>query len=454
MQIPIHFTPRWYQIEAIQALENGVKFAVWCWSRRGGKDLTAFNYAVKKMVDEPMNVVLVFPTMKQGKDAFWDNLENDGFRTLDHIPKSLIDRQDNNTMRIGLKNGSTFQILGTTDPDALRGANGKIYIFSEFVDEPDSALEVVRPVVAVNGGQIIIISTPKIDGISGATFERLYKRALDNWTKGPKTQFASLITAHEYLSAEVLEELRQESIEKWGNDFFFRQEYLCDFGQVSSSSYYGGVLKVAEAKGRIGHFPYDSAFPAYSAWDLGISDSTAITMFQYIKKQPRIIDYFEINDIANEPIVRYIQSKPYNFGWHFFPHDGSVRDSDAVQRIEKIRDLGLVNSSLLIREPVDDGIKRVVEQLATTEWNEGTTTDLRKKLMMYQRKFNALTGDYMGPEHKTVSHAADSVRAMYKAIESDFDPETGEFLYSPANVQSSYGGEAVKTPGLFRPYGY
>lgn len=445
MNIPEHFEPRDYQVEALQALESGVPVAVFCWSRRAGKDMTAFAHSVKEMVKQPMNVVLVFPTKDQGKSSFWDNIENDGFKTIEHIPKALIARQDNNNMRIVLRNGSTFQVLGTTDPEALRGANGKIYIFSEMVDIVSSAIDVVRPIVAVNGGQIIMISTPKIDGISGSTFKTYFNLA----EKNPKW-FASRITADMYLSAEILEELRQETIAKYGNDFFWRQEFMCDWGQVSSSSYFGGALQLAYDRDHIGEFSYEKAYPAYTAWDLGISDATAITTFQYIRKIPRIIDYFEISEVGTDPIVNFVKSKPYNYGWHFFPHDGSVRDSDAVQRIQKFKEKGLVNSSLLIREPKDDGIKRVIEGVPTALFNEATTEDLIKKMLLYKRKFNPLTGDYVGPEHKSESHANDSVRGMFKAIDSMFDKQTGEFLYSPANRQETYEFEDLLTPAPWR----
>lgn len=453
MQIPVNFTPRWYQQEALQALDEGVKLAVWCWSRRGGKDFTAFGYAVRKMVDEPMNVVLVFPTKEQGKNSFWENVENDGFKTIEHIPESLVARRDNNNMRITLKNGSTFQVLGATDPDALRGANAKLYIFSEFVDIPSAALDVIRPIVAVNGGQIIIQSTPKIDGISGGTFKMLFDRALKNWTEGNKTQYASQIVATEYLDDETLEELRQESIAKNGNDFFFRQEYLCDWGQASSTSYFGEALELNKKAGLLGEFGWVNSAPVYTAWDLGIADSTAITFFQYRNKQPRIIDYYETHAIGYAPIVAFLGTKGYNYGWHFIPHDGSVREaSDAVSRIAKLEEHGLLNASLLTRENREDGIRRAVEQIARTEINEETTHQLINKLRMYKRKFNGLTGDYEGPEHKTESHAADSVRYMFAAIEQYFDPETGLFLYSEDNAAAeTYEGTQVVTPTLYSP---
>lgn len=455
MRIPL-LNPRWYQEEALTALDMGVQIAVWCWSRRGGKDYTAFSYAVKKMVEAPINVVIVWPTKKQGYDNFWTAIDNDGRPILDAIPASLTLQRTNSPtdMHVTLKNGSTLSLLGATDPDSLRGANGKLYIFSEFVDINGQALEVIRPIIAVNGGQAIIQSTPKIDGISGGTFKILWDRARNNWVSGKKTQYASIITADQYLSAEVLEDLRQESIAKYGNDFSFRQEYLCDWGQVSSSSYYGTALVTAHRNGKVGHFPYDPAYPAFTSWDYGMDDSTAIGFWQYINKKPRVIDYYETHDIALAITLNYVKSKPYNMMWHFFPHDMSVRDSDAIQRIEKVRDSGLPNASLLRREPKEDGIKRAVEGTPQTEFNAATTEDLRRKLIIYKRKFNPLTGDYEGPEHKTESHAADEHRYMFAAIDQEFDKKTGLFLYSPDSQAETYTSETINVAGQFTPSYY
>jgi len=450
MNIPVNFTPRWYQAKAIQELEAGARLAVWCWARRGGKDFTAFAYAVKKMVEQPMNVALVFPTKTQGKEAFWDNVENDGFKTIDHIPKSLRASTRDDEMKITLKNGSTFQVLGATKPDKLRGANAKLYIFSEFVDIDSAAYEVIVPVVEVNGGQVIIQSTPKIDGISGGTFKMMFDEAM----KDPM-ESASLVTAKEYLSDETLERLRRKAIKKWGNDYFYRQEFLCDWGQASATSYYGQILKRMEDNGQIGTHPYNSDFPVYTAWDLGMADSTAIAFFQYYmvndKPRVRIIDYYEGHDLDNKVHVNFLKTKPYVYKWHFFPHDGSVRDSDAIQRIEKIRGMGLANSSLLIRGGKDDGINRAVTGIASADIHEPTTTELIRKLYLYKKKYNPHTGDYEGPEHKTESHAADTVRYLYDAIEQEFKEKTCEMYYSQAPPEPV---EDLVVTNLYSPAGY
>jgi len=451
MKIPRYYDPRWYQAEGIRALENGAKFAVWCWSRRGGKDLTAFCYGIKKAVESPINVVIVWPTKKQGFDNFWTAVDNDGIPILDRIPKALRTGTNStkDNMSITLVNGSTITLLGATDPDALRGANGKLYILSEFVDLPPGILGIIRPVVTVNGGQIIIQSTPKIDGISGATFQKLYERA----EKHPK-QYASLITAREYLTEEELEEVRQEYIAEYGNDFKYRQEFLCDWGQTSQTSYYGSVLMAMEEAKKVGLYAYNPAYPVYTAWDLGMADQTSVVFFQYFmvkdKPQARIIDYYESNNLKNEAHVKFVQAKPYNFAWHFFPHDAGVRDSDAIERIEKIREMGLTNSSVLKREPKEDGIGRVVSNLGNSVFHAPMTEMLIRKLKLYKRKFNGDTGDYMGPEHKSESHAADSTRYMYQAIELEFNKENCELYYSQDSAPETYDSEDIST-NLYSP---
>lgn len=440
MQVPEHWQPRGYQLEFLQGIRNA-RIGVLEWARRSGKTMTVFNYAVSRMVEETMTVVIVYPTLKQGYKSFWTNIENDGFKTIEHIPQVLIARQSNtdDNMRIELKNGSVFTCLGADNPEALRGANGKIYIFDECVDIKGEAFGVCRPITALNGGQLLFTGTPKIDGISGATFIRMRKAA----EKAPD-QFASLIDAHHYMTDEELEKVRQDYINQYGNDFLFRQEFLLDEGAALATSYYGNLIDTMNKDGRIGIHPYDSQYPVYTAWDLGMSDSTALFFWQYHKKKLRIIDVYETHDVGDRAVVRFVQSKPYNYAWHFFPHDGAKRDSDAVTRIQKIREMGLLNASLLIRHSREDGIESVAELLRNknTTFHAPSTSWAVDKLIKYSRKYNALTGDYEGHDHKTESHIADAIRYVGEAIRQSFSVE-GEFFYANAGKEQSTHSEEL-----------
>lgn len=448
MQVPAHQLPlRDYQLDFMRRI-RAVRLAVLVWARRAGKDYTCFHYAIQRMVEEPMNVVLIFPTAEQGFKSFWTNLENDGFKTLDHIPKELVAGGGNtkDDMRITLKNGSTFYCVGAGNADAMRGANAKLYILSEFVDIPQGVLGVIRPVTVANGGQIIIQSTPKQDGISGGTFKRLYNSA----KKNPK-QYASYIDATNYLTAEQLMEARQDYIDEYGNDFLFRQEMLLDWGQASATSYYGDRLSKMQKSGQIGLHPYNDKYPVYTAWDLGMADSTAIWFFQYYDKELHLIDSYETHDVDDEAVIRYVLGKPYTYAHHFWPHDGSNRDSDAQQRVAKARKMGLLNCTLLTRKNKEMGIKKVLDLLnkVSTTINEPLCAWAVEKLNKYQRKFNAFTGDYEGPDHNTNSHIADGLRYVAEAIDQFFDPLTGRFLLQASGTEMTTHSEELVGTHLY-----
>jgi hypothetical protein len=107
----------------------------------------------------------------------------------------------------------------------------------------------------------------------------------------------------------------------------------------------------------------------------------------------------------------------------FLPHDGAKKDDgQAIARIQNWRKLGIVNSSLLRKESLEDGIRRAIQRLnqRTTTINVATTSEFLRKLALYKRKFNTFTGDYEGPKHDSTSHYADNFRYVNAAIEQGF----------------------------------
>ena len=385
------------------------------------------------MVQEPMGVVIIYPTKTQGYNSFWNNVEDDGFRTIEHVPKefiaSLYSTSDN--MSMVLKNGSTLTLVGSANnPESLRGQNTKLFLLPEFVDQPVGVLGIIRPITAVNGGQIIIQSTPKQDGISGGTFIKLLEKA----EKDP-TQYGQRVDATHYMTPEKLEQTRQDYIAEYGNDFLFRQEFLLDEGQALATSYYGNTITKARGEKRIGNYPYKPSLPVYTSWDLGSGAGTISMLFwQYHEKKLNIIDAFETHDNGDIALIKWLKSKPYNYGWHFFPHDGAKRDdADAIARVQKWRNEGIVNISLLRKEGKEDGIRRAVALLSllTTTIHKPTTTEFVRKLAIYKRKFNQFTGDYEGPEHKSESHWADAFRYCNAAIEQGFRADGTPYMTIP-----------------------
>ena len=445
MQVPAHRLPlRDYQKEIVTALNSDIRQAVLVVARRGAKTYTVFvEHIIPAMTREVMNVVIVYPTAKQGFKNFWTNIENDGFKTLDHIPKDLKIAESNSEddMRITLVNGSTLFVLGATNAEALRGANAKIYFFDEMVDIPSGAIGVVRPITNMNGGKIIIASTPKQDGISGGTFQRLHEAA-----KKRKDQYTCYIPGDRFMSPEEMAVLRQDYIDEYGNDFLYKQEILLDWGQSSSASYYGQIMGKKDKDGTIGEWAYNPAHPVFTAWDLGRSDSMVIMYFQYYKGRVRIIDLYEQNGSSMKIAAAHLKTKPYVYAWHFLPHDGTVASlNDNVRRIDVLHQDGITNVSTLKREGVSIGIGRVEDWLPKILINKGTTGDLSRKLRIYKKKFNPDTGDYLGPDHKSQSHIADAMRYLCTALQYYFN-EKGEFALSSDNTQTEYQSDLISMP--------
>lgn len=441
MQIPAHRLPlRDYQDEIVVKYNDpAIEELLLIIARRGGKTTTVFSECVvPDLVREVQTIVLVYPTAKMGFRNFWNNIENDGFKTIEHIPASLIARQSNSEddMRIELINGSVFMVVGATNTEALRGANGKKYIFDEFADQPIEAVNVVAPIIEANGGKLVYMGTPKVDGINGETMRRMHLRF-----KKDENRYTCYIDATHYMTPEQLEKSRQNYILRNGNDFKYRQEMLLDWGQSSASSYYGEIMSKKDKDGTIGEWAHNPAYPVYTVWDLGRADTMVIGFFQYFKGKPRLIDIYETHSFGLDSIIPVLQQKPYNYEWHFLPHDGTVASlNDNVSRIAYLNSKGFNNVSTLKREGVNIGIGRVTDGLPSLLINLGTTGSFTRRIRNYRRKFNPVTGDYVGPDHKSESHIADMLRYLFAAI-SVYWNEKGEFLHSPQNSQQEYASD-------------
>lgn len=443
MQVPAHrLPPRSYQPEIVEAYNNPeIHELLLIIARRGGKTTHVFSECVvPDLVREVQTIVLVYPTAKMGFRNFWNNIEDDGFKTIEHLPKSLIARQSNteDDMRIELINGSVFMVVGATNVEALRGANGKKYIFDEFADQPIEAVNVVAPIIEANGGKMMYMGTPKIDGINGETMRRMHEA----FKKDP-LKYTCYIDATHYMSKEQLKKARDNYILRNKNDFKYKQEMLLDWGQSSKSSYYGDIMSHKDKDGTLGEFPHNPAYPVYTAWDLGRSDSMVLYFFQYYDMIPRLIEVYETNDLGLNSLVEVLKTRPYVYGWHFLPHDGTVASmNDNVRRIDYLKEKGITNVSTLKREGVTIGIGYVKDWLPKILINLATTANVAQRIRVYKRKHNPNTGDYIGPDHKSESHIADALRYMCTVLQYYFN-EKGEFLLSPQSQQSEYESDVA-----------
>ena len=141
IDIPYNWLPRDYQKPLWNSLvTEGYKRAIYVWHRRAGKDLIGLNLIIKSAILEtPGTYWHIFPTYNQGKKAIWSETDIKGRKYLDYIPQELIASKNDQEMKIKFVNGSVYQIVGSDNVDALRGAGIKGAVFSEYAEQRPTA---------------------------------------------------------------------------------------------------------------------------------------------------------------------------------------------------------------------------------------------------------------------------------------------------------------------------
>lgn len=405
VELPHHYEPRDYQRHVWRAFDSGFKRMCIVWHRRSGKDKTCVNLVARETQRRVGTYFYFFPTYSQGKKAIWDGMDFEGFRFLNHFPRDLWDGQPNNTeMKLRLKNGSVFQIVGTDNIDSVVGTNPVGCVFSEYSLQDPQAWEFIRPILLENKGWALFNGTPR--GRQNHLF-KLYTMAVGNkdwWVQRLGVDDTNALSEEEIQSerdAGMPEELLQ-------------QEYYCSWDSGMQGAYYASLMDKAEKEGRITDVPYDPLLPVHTAWDLGVGDSTAIIFFQLSPGgQIRIIDSYETSGEGLQYYVRYLAGKGYSYGDHVAPHDIEVRElGTGKSRLETGRSLG-INFRVARKLPLDDGINAVRMMLPLCWFDREKTAHLRDALLAYSKEWDPKNRVYKDrPRHDWSSHAADAMRTM------------------------------------------
>ena len=165
IEVSIHldkFSPRTYQEPIMDAIFNkGYRKVLAVLPRRAGKDITGWNCAIRQCLMKVCLVYYVLPEYGQCRRAIFDAITIDGMRFLDYIPKQVIASINTQQMKITFINGSILQCLGgDTHNSSIRGTNPYAIILSEYAYMSGDVLDTISPILAVNGGWLLIVSTP------------------------------------------------------------------------------------------------------------------------------------------------------------------------------------------------------------------------------------------------------------------------------------------------------
>ena len=313
------FRVRWYQRQFHEALVNRTHDRlIAIWHRRAGKDEIVLNAMRELAWKDPGTYWHCFPEQKQARKAIWNgvNGHTGKRRILEAFPPQIISRMQDDDMFIELKNGATFQLIGSDRYDSTVGSGPKGIAYSEWALSNPSAWAYHSPMIRESGGFAAFITTPRGNNHAKTMFDRAQKS--DAW-------FAQLLSIEDTgaLTADVLAEALQEYEDLHGKELglaFFEQEYLCSFAGAMVGSYWGGDIARAERSGQFKLFPIILSEPVHTAWDLGKAVNNPIWCFQVIGDRLRIVDFYKPETDDLEEWCRWLNDHGYK-GDDYVPDD-------------------------------------------------------------------------------------------------------------------------------------
>lgn len=413
LELPYNFTLRDYQKPYWTNIQDDpVRRAVLVWPRRHGKDKTMLNAILLQMLKRVGTYYYVFPEFNQGRKALWDNIDSEGFKTMEHIPEELRVRTDQQQMLIELYNGSIFQVIGASQIDRIVGTNPVGIVFSEYSLMSPVVIGFLLPIVTANDGFMWFNFTPRGDNHAHTLYQQAIKR-------GWYVSFLTATTAGVFSPPE-LEEIRQEYIALYGDDRLFNQEMMCSFDEPIQGSYYGDLISAATDEGRIGHVAHHPEIPVTTYWDLGVGDAMSIWFVQHMGDEIHLIDYYEGTGKGLDFYIKIVKELPYVYGEHYAPHDIRVREmGSGLSRIEVARSLGL-NFRIAPKLSIEDGINAARTILPRCYFDEKKCEVGIAALKNYHRKYNEELRVYDNkPLHDWSSNGADAFRYLAVSLKKN-----------------------------------
>ena len=254
VRLPNNWAPRAYQLPAWSYMERGGTHLELVWHRRAGKDELALHYtSVSMWARKVGNYWHMLPKANQARKALWEAVNpHTAKRRIDEaFPVELRASVNDHEMLIRMKNGSTWQVVGSDNFDSLVGSPPVGLTFSEWALCDPSSWAYMRPILAENQGWAIFNTTPRGRNHAYRTLEASRREMMAG-----RDAFAQVLTAPEtgVFSEERLESEKRQLIAEYGREYglsIFEQEYLCSFDAANLGAILARYVGEAEREGRV-----------------------------------------------------------------------------------------------------------------------------------------------------------------------------------------------------------
>lgn len=202
---------------------------------------------------------------------------------------------------------------------------------------------------------------------------------------------------------------------------------------VYKGAYYSDALKVCRAQQRVTPLFLDPVMPVYAFFDIGMADSTAVWVAQFVGREIRVLSYFEGQGQGLEYYLNELRSRGLAMAECILPHDGSRRDNfTAVKYEDHIRQAGFRAQTVpnqgkgaaMIRV---QALRRLFPRMLFNSASDGVKIGM-EALGAYHEKRDEERNIGLGPEHDWSSHASDAAGLMacfYKEPGFAYEEEEG-----------------------------
>jgi hypothetical protein len=374
-EIPIELTPRQEIIENVRARYKIVRAG-----RKFGKT-TYGVYSAIKSAGVPNSVTwFIGPTYRQAKLIAWKQFK-------DMIPREVLSKKPNETdLYFTLRNGAEIYVMGSDDPDSLRGPQPNAVVLEEAaMQQPEAWHNVIRPNLLPKKGTALFISTPK--GFNW--FKDLEDKAREEIAKGGMDWAVFHYTVYDnpHNDREEIAKAKRDC----DSDVVWRQEYMAEY-ESSVGRVFSGFSD--ERHCRPIEVP-SSGIPVYRAIDYGMRDDTACLwgfvlggkLYVYrehiendlpasvqanlIQAKTSPQETIEMNVISHDASKEDVEMRGLTVRWHFEsagmrPMRTSSRDKKASRHMIQ----RLIQEDRLVIDP--SRCPKLRKQILSYEWKDTT----------------------------------------------------------------------------------
>lgn len=299
-----------------------------------------------------------------------------------------------------------------------------------WVEEAQSlsarSLNLLRPTIRKSGSELWFSWNPESED-----------DPVDKFLRGPAAPNSAIVVKANYGDNPWLpQELRDELAIDRADPVKFEHVWLGGYAKAVEGAYFAEHLRQAEENDRVLPLAFDPLHSLYASWDIGVSDSTAIWVAQWVGPEIRFIDYIEGQ---GQPLTYYLnklRSKGYGDAICILPHDGAHRDAVTAQRFEDhVREAGFT-VEVVRNQGRGAAMQRIeaVRRLFPRMWFDRDKTEPgRKALASYHERRDDKRQIGLGPEHDWASHGSDSIGLMaiaYREPSETIEPRVNDYRSS------------------------